>query len=80
MSDIEKYDNVYASLPQATYNGIKLQFAYDPQKWGSDQLVYYRQGNSVPFTFSYVKEAYGNDADKIYLQPDKHETVKEKIL
>ena len=35
MSDIEKkYDNVYASLSQATYDGRKLQFAYDPQKMG----------------------------------------------
>ena len=80
MSDIEKYDNVYASLSQATYNGRKLQFAYDPQKWGSDQLVYYSQGNSVPFTFPHAKDAYGNDASKVYLQPDKLEIVKEKSL
>ncbi len=78
MSDIEKYDNVYASLSQATYDGRKLQFAYDPQKWENNQLEYYRQSNSVPFTFPHAKDAYGNDASKVYLQPDKLETVTEK--
>ena len=29
-------------------------------------------------TFIYAKDAYGNDASKVYLQPDKLETVTEK--
>lgn len=32
------------------------------------------------YLHSHAKEVFGNDESKSYLQPDKHETVKEKIL
>ena len=69
MSDIEKYDNVYASLSQATYDGRKLQFAYDPQKWENNQLEYYRQSNSVPFTFPMPKTPMATMQAKFIFNP-----------
>ena len=79
MADLEKYSNLYADLAQATYNGRSIQFPYSAKKWNDKQLDKYRNKEAVPFTFPNAKDAHGNDASTVYLQPDNTvKTIKEK--
>lgn len=79
MADLEKYSNLYADLAQATYNGRSIQFPYSAKKWNDKQLDKYRNKEAVLFTFPNAKDAHGNDASTVYLQPDNTvKTIKEK--
>ena len=54
------------------FSNLILQFAYNELKdWKKDR---YDSNQSVPFTFPNAKDAHGNDASTVYLQPDN--TVK----
>ena len=77
MNDLEFYSNIYADLSQGTY-------IMRPQSKMFVELDYKQtkemmEKNYATFSFSHAKDAYGNNANKVYLQPDKLETVKEKM-
>ena len=78
MSNLESIYNLYVNLAKSTYRRKPRPFVYEllPQS-ARNRLD---RGYSVPFTFPHAKDAYGNDASKVYLQPDKLETIKEKSL
>ena len=81
MTDLMGADNIYATLSQSSYPNRKNIFGelynfVDLSEKTSNNLNVYN--HSVPFTFPHAKDAYGNDASKVYLQPDKLETVTEK--
>ncbi len=76
MAMSDNIENIYVNLSQSTYVKKHKSFSNDAlKKWKQDILS---SGNSVPFTFPHAKDAYGNDASKVYLQPDKLKTVTEK--
>ncbi len=76
MSNLESIYNLYVNLAKSTYPRKPRPFVYEllPQS-ARNRLD---RGYSVPFTFPHAKDAYGNDASKVYLQPDKLKTVTEK--
>ncbi len=81
MTDLMDSDNIYTILSQSSYPNRKNIFGeiynfVDLSEKKSNNLNVYN--HSVPFTFPHAKDAYGNDASKVYLQPDKLETVTEK--
>ncbi len=83
MTDLTGSDNIYATLSQSSYPNRKNIFGeiynfVDLSEETSNNLNVYN--HSVPFTFPHAKDAYGNDTSKVYLQPDKLETLKEKSL
>lgn len=81
MSNLETFNNIYADLAQASYTGRPVQFPYDSKKWNEEQLNQYKNNESVKFTFPKAKDAHGNDASTVYLQPDNTvKTVEEKKL
>ena len=77
MSDLENINNIYADLARNSYTIGKKDFHL--QELTPSQVNNLRNGNSIPFTFPHAKDAYGKDASKVYLQPDKLETIKEKV-
>ena len=76
MSDLENRNNIYADLVRNSYTHRKENFPLE--ELTPSQVNNLRNGNSIPFTFPHAKDAYGNDASKVYLQPDKLKTVTEK--
>ncbi|WP_288623974.1 hypothetical protein [uncultured Streptococcus sp.] len=78
MSDLEKYYNIYADLSQASYKGrpqSKMLANLD-----DNQLEEMKDSNYATFKFPNAKDAHGNDASTVYLQPDNTvKTIKEKI-
>ena len=78
MSDLENRNNIYADLVRNSYTHRKENFPLE--ELTPSQVNNLRNGNSIPFTFPHAKDAYGKDASKVYLQPDKLETIKEKSL
>ncbi len=78
MSDLENRNNIYADLVRNSYTHRKENFPFE--ELTPSQVNNLRNGNSIPFTFPHAKDAYGKDASKVYLQPDKLETIKEKSL
>lgn len=79
MSDLEKYYNIYADLSQASYKGrpqSKMLANLD-----DNQLEEMKDSNYATFKFPNAKDAHGNDASTVYLQPDNTvKTIKEKNL
>ena len=78
MSDLENRNNIYVDLVRNSYTHRKENFPFE--ELTPSQVNNLRNGNSIPFTFPHAKDAYGKDASKVYLQPDKLETIKEKSL
>jgi hypothetical protein len=79
MTNLTNTNNIYADLSQAAYTGRNTQFAYSTTKWNNEQIKKYNKGESVSFYFPNAKDAYGNNADKVYLQPDPTvKTIKEQ--
>ncbi|MDE7024182.1 MAG: hypothetical protein K2O72_08410, partial [Ligilactobacillus sp.] len=75
MSFLEKYSNIYVDLAQGTYIGKKRSKMLT--QLDQNQTKEMMEKNYATFSFPHAKDAYGNDASKVYLQPDKLETVKE---
>lgn len=73
MTDLTNYGNIYANLSQSSYNGRKnlngnpYNFANALTKRQQKKL---QKGKSVEFNFNKAKDFYGNDASKVFLQPD----------
>ncbi|WP_304651826.1 hypothetical protein [uncultured Ligilactobacillus sp.] len=59
MPDLENNYNVYANLVQVAYPRGDASF--------SQELIIERRQTSTQIIFTYAKDAYGNDARKIYL-------------
>ena len=70
MPDLENNYNIYANLAKVAYPRGDASF--------SQELIIERRHEPTQITFSHAKDAYDNDASKVYLQPDKLKTVKEK--
>jgi hypothetical protein len=82
MSDLTSYGNIYANLAQSTYNGRK-DLNGNPHNFvdglTKKQKKKLSTAESVSFYFPNAKDAYGNDASKVYLQPDPTvKTIKEQ--
>ena len=72
MPDLENNCNIYANLAQVAYPRGDASF--------SQELIIEKRYTPTQIIFPHAKDAYGNDASKVYLQPDKLETIKEKSL
>ncbi|MBF0757506.1 hypothetical protein [Ligilactobacillus murinus] len=70
MPDLENNCNIYANLAQVAYPRGDASF--------SQELIIEKRYTPTQIIFPHAKDAYGNDASKVYLQPDKLETVTEK--
>ncbi len=70
MPDLENNYNIYANLAQVAYPRGDASF--------SQELIIEKRHTPTQIIFPHAKDAYGNDASKVYLQPDKLETVTEK--
>ena len=72
MTELKINYNIYVDLSKSSYTDRKNSFSYNELKdWKKDR---YDSNQSVPFTFPNAKDAHGNDASTVYLQPDN--TVK----
>ena len=76
LSFLEKYSNIYVDLAQGSYIGRKKSKMLT--QLDQNQTKEMMEKNYATFTFPHAKDAYGNDASKVYLQPDKLKTVTEK--
>ena len=72
MANLEKYTNIYADLAQGAYIGRKEGFMF--AKLPQVQKEELKLNEHATFHFPNAKDAYGNDASTVYLQPDN--TVK----
>ena len=70
MPDLENNYNIYANLAQVAYPRGDASF--------SQELIIEKRHTPTQIILPHAKDAYGNDASKVYLQPDKLETVTEK--
>ena len=77
MTELKINYNIYVDLSKSSYTDRKNSFSYNELKdWKKDR---YDSNQSVPFTFPNAKDAHGNDASTVYLQPDNAiKTIKEK--
>ena len=72
MANLEKYTNIYADLAQGAYIGRKEGFMF--AKLTQVQKEELKLNEHATF-----KDAHGNDASTVYLQPDNTvKTIKEK--
>ena len=78
MSDLKETNNIYINLAKGAYIGREEGMNFT--KLSKSQSKEMSNKKYASFVFHHVKEVFGNDESKSYLQPDKHETVKEKIL
>lgn len=79
MANLENYTNIYADLSQGAYTERKegFMFAKPTQSQKSDL----EKNGYCAFNFPNAKDAHGNDASTVYLQPDNTvKTIKEKNL
>ncbi|EGO5073345.1 hypothetical protein P782_2312 [Enterococcus faecalis FL2] len=77
MSDLVNYYNVYANLSQASYKGRPQSKSL--AKLDDNQLKEMEIKKYATFHFPNAKDAHGNDASTVYLQPDNTvKTIKEK--
>lgn len=68
MADLENQYNIYADIAQGSYKGRDDNFPYEELSPSKRNRL--DKGESVKFNFPHAKDAYGNDASTIYLQPD----------
>lgn len=78
MSDLKETNNIYINLAKGAYIGREEGMNFT--KLSKSQSKEISDKKYTSFVFPHAKDAYGNDASEVYLQPDKLETVKEKIL
>lgn len=79
MADLEEQYNIYADLAQSSYKFRDNNFPNEELR--PSQRNSLNASKSVPFNFSKAKDAHGNDASTVYLQPDNTvKTIKEKNL
>ncbi|GAB9259539.1 hypothetical protein [Ligilactobacillus animalis] len=78
MSDLKETNNIYINLAKGAYIGREEGMNFT--KLSKSQSKEISDKKYASFVFPHAKDAYGNDASEVYLQPDKLETVKEKIL
>nr|WP_258151737.1 hypothetical protein [Enterococcus faecalis] len=77
MSDLANYYNVYANLSQASYKGRPQSKSL--AKLDDNQLKEMEIKKHATFHFPNAKDAHGNDASTVYLQPDNAiKTIKKK--
>ncbi|EKZ0169029.1 hypothetical protein QUO88_000533 [Enterococcus faecalis] len=77
MANLEKYTNIYADLAQGAYIGRKEGFMF--AKLTQVQKEELKLNEHATFHFPNAKDAHGNDASTVYLQPDNTvKTIKEK--
>ena len=68
MADLENQYNIYADIAQGSYKGRDDNFPYEELSPSKRNRL--DKGESVKFNFPHAKDAHGNDASTIYLQPD----------
>ena len=84
MTNLDSYSNIYADLAQSSYqnrNNPKGDIYNFANGLTNDQKKQLNSNKSAEFTFPNAKDAHGNDASTVYLQPDNTvKTVEEKNL
>ncbi len=73
MKNLDNYYNLYVSLSEASYIKIPINFSNDFLT--KKQRIRLEEGRSVKFHFPNAKDAHGNDASTVYLQP--YNTIKQ---
>ncbi|HEL7527846.1 hypothetical protein IGL46_000692 [Enterococcus sp. DIV1347a] len=77
MKNLDNYYNLYVSLSEASY--IKRPINFSNDFLTKKQRIRLEEGRSVKFHYPNAKDAHGNDASTVYLQPDNAiKTIKEK--
>ncbi|HIB1952523.1 TPA: hypothetical protein ACWWEN_000895 [Enterococcus faecalis] len=77
MNSLDSPYNIYADLAQSSYHnrknsvGVRYNFVNGMTK---KQKRVLEKDRAIPFHFPNAKDAHGNDASTVYLQPDN--TVK----
>lgn len=77
MNSLDSPYNIYADLAQSSYHnrknsvGVRYNFVNGMTK----NKKSFRKDRAIPFHFPNAKDAHGNDASTVYLQPDN--TVKQ---
>ena len=82
MNSLDSPYNIYADLAQSSYHnrknsvGVRYNFVNGMTK---KQKRVLEKDKATPFHFPNAKDAHGNDASTVYLQPDNAiKTIKEK--
>ena len=82
MNSLDSPYNIYADLAQSSYHnrknsvGVRYNFVNGMTK---KQKRVLEKDKAIPFHFPNAKDAHGNDASIVYLQPDNTvKTIKEK--
>jgi ribosome recycling factor len=79
MANLKEYFNIYADLAQGAYNGRPQKYSFPHDRLTPEKKKEIETKKHATFHFPNAKDAHGNDASTVYLQPDNTvKTIKEK--